>query len=252
MIVLDLDGTILNSNGKVNKITKDYLMKLKKTGYIIVIATGRIYKSVLQVTDNASFANFIITDAGACTYDNVNNEVLFKNLIDKETAKKILKYYNNSYNYIDICSKDKIYKFTGNLQDEENIFIDCKEIFHITINLKENNQVITIFNRLLKEFPDLNIIIMQDSFTNKKWLEIMPNNCTKYNAIRKLSKYTEIPNESIIAFGDGLNDIEMLKKCGVGVALQNALPEVKEVADDITEHDYINNGVINYLKSTLK
>ena len=54
-----------------------------------------------------------------------------------------------------------------------------------------------------------------------------------------------------MAFGDGLNDIEMLQKCGCGVALSNALPEVKKVANDLTIYDHNNDGVIEYLKEHL-
>lgn len=245
MIVLDLDGTILH-NEEVSKNTKKYLSKLKTMGYIIVIATGRIYESVLKVTDNAQFANFIITDAGSCIYDN-NQKSLYKKTINKAIINKLLRYYNNEFNYIDICTKDKIYKYFGTVDSKKFVSINNLEVFHITFSLKNNESVEIIYKKLLKEFPKLNIIIMQDSFLDKKWLEIMPGYCTKYNTIKKLADSLNISNKEIIAFGDGLNDIDMLQKCGTGIALKNALPEVKKVANDITTFDYINDGVIKYL-----
>ena len=66
-----------------------------------------------------------------------------------------------------------------------------------------------------------------------------------------LDTLSTISNENIIAFGDGLNDIEMLKKCGVGVAMKNALPEVKEQADCITSETNNQNGVVEFLKEYL-
>lgn len=68
---------------------------------------------------------------------------------------------------------------------------------------------------------------------------------------KKLADFLKISNENIIAFGDGLNDTEMLKKCGTGIALKNALPEVKDVADDITKYDHNHEGVIRYLTENL-
>ena len=66
-----------------------------------------------------------------------------------------------------------------------------------------------------------------------------------------VAKLEGILNENIIAFGDGLNDVDMLKKCGVGVAMKNALPEVKEQADYITSRTNNENGVVEFLKEYL-
>ena len=61
LIVVDLDGTLLNSSGVCSRLSSDYLKKLKNDGHIIVIATGRRLCSALDVTNNAYFANYIMT-----------------------------------------------------------------------------------------------------------------------------------------------------------------------------------------------
>lgn len=257
MIVLDLDGTLLNSNKKVSDESKTYLKKLKEQGIIIVVATGRIYASALNATDGAEFVNYVISDTGSCAYNVDNNETVFKNTINKKTTLKILNYFNDNYRYIDVCDKDTIYKYSNETEIHHNIITtmdlnlilkNCKEISHISISLKTNDMVFELYNKLIKEFVKLNIIMMQDSFSDRKWIEIMPKGCSKYNGIKKLAKYLKVKNNDIICFGDGLNDIEMLEKSNYGVALKNALPEVKKVAKDITKYDNDHNGVINYLK----
>ena len=75
---------------------------------------------------------------------------------------------------------------------------------------------------------------MQDSFSDKKWVEIFNKEVDKYNAIIEIAKKENIEPQDIISFGDGLNDIEMIRRCGVGVAMGNALPEVKENAKFVT------------------
>ena len=92
---------------------------------------------------------------------------------------------------------------------------------------------------------------MQDSFKDVKWLEVSQKGVEKCNGISKIAQIENIENKNIIAFGDGLNDIDMLKKCGVGVAMKNALPEVKEQADYITSRNNNENGVIEFLKEYL-
>ena len=80
----------------------------------------------------------------------------------------------------------------------------------------------------------------------------MANESSKFNGIKKLSDYLNINVKDIIAFGDGLNDIDMVNNSGYGVALKNALEEVKLVSDDITEFDNDHDGVVNYLKEFIK
>lgn len=261
MIVLDLDGTILDCNKKISIAAKEYLMNLKRKGYIIVIATGRIYISALEATDGAEFANYIISDTGSCIYDVSTGKTIFCSYIDSTIAEKVLGYYNKeNYCYIDVCSRNKIYKYSDkivenpiveNSKDIAYILNNCKNISHISITMKNNDLIMKVYHDLIHQLSDIEVIIMQDSFANKKWLEIMPKGSSKYNRIRDLSNYLGIHNEEIISFVDGLNDIEMLEKCGTGVALLNALKEVKLKADDITKLDYNNDGVINYLKKFL-
>lgn len=260
MIVIDLDGTVLNSDGKLLKDTKKYLKELKDKGYIIVIATGRIYASSLYATDGAEFANYIISDTGSCCFDLKTSDSIFINTIEKKDAMKIFKYYNDDCRYIKICDKNIIYKysdevdeyfFTKTTKDFNYILNNCEYISHISIGMKNNSEVNNLSKILKENIQELGIEVLQDSFSNVKWIEIMPKGCSKYNAIKILSKYLNINNDEIIAFGDSLNDIEMLKKCGQGVALKNALQEVKDAADEVTIYDHNNDGVIKYLKSYL-
>lgn len=260
MIVLDLDGTLLNSEVKVSERSKSYLKKLKDMGYIVVIATGRIYESINYVINGFDYVNYVITDTGASCYDTSDNHTIFNNPIELETAKKFKRFYNDNCMFIDVCDKHTIYKysdiyedyyFINTTKDWNYIFNNCKEISHISVSMKTNEQVMELYNNLKEDIPELDINIMQDSFSDRKWIETIKKGCTKYKAIEELASYLNIDNDEIISFGDGLNDIEMLKKCGIGVALNNALPEVKESANFITSYDHNHDGVIEFLKEYL-
>lgn len=259
MIVVDLDGTLLNINSKCSNATKKYLKKLKDMGYIIVIATGRVLKSAITITSGAEFANYIIANAGALIYDMENKKIILKKDISKIDTKKIIDSYNEEIDYINICDLYYHNRYMGNnslniwfdkqINNIDKFLLDCETILHITVKLKDNSLVNKYYNKLKNN--NLNIIIMQDSFNNRKWLEIFSKGVSKYNAISIISKLENIPNQNTIAFGDGLNDIDMISKCGIGVAMENALPEVKEVSNYITiSHN--NDGVIYFLKEYLK
>lgn len=260
MIVLDLDGTLLNREGHVSKKSKNYLRKLKDMGYIVVIATGRIYESVNYVINGFDFVNYVITDTGASCYDASDGHTIFNNLIELETANKFKKFYNDNCVFIDVCDKHTIYNysdidghyyFIDTIKDWDYIFNNCKEISHISVSMKTNEQVMELYSKLKEDMPELDINIMQDSFADRKWIETIRKGCTKYKAISELASYLNISNDEIIAFGDGLNDIDMLKNCGVGVALSNALPKVKESSDFITIYDHNQDGVAEFLKEYL-
>ncbi len=255
LIALDLDGTLLNSDGIVTDVTKKHLRKLKEEGHIITIATGRILNRALVGTDGSEFANYIVCDAGAAVFKNEGKDKEWKevyaNPLTKDIVQSIASYYDkNKFITINICDRNKIHhydKTIGIAEFLENI----SEIIHVSVSFI-NNEFVTEYFKIFKEkFPMLKVEIMQDSFGDVRWLEIAQKGVEKHKGIAEIARLEGISNENIIAFGDGLNDVEMLKKCGIGVAMKNALPEVKEQADYITSRTNNENGVIEFLKEYL-
>lgn len=267
IIVMDLDGTLLNSQGKVTEASKEYLEKLKKDGNIIVIATGRILGLALLATDGAKFANYIVCDAGAALYKNNEEKNEWTNIyideIPQEIANNILDYFDKEkFRFINICEKEVINSyvdtyFTDNklvktYTNKNELLRNITKISHIAAGFLSNKYVQDYFEIFTKHFPTIDINLMQDSFEETKWLEFAQKGTQKYKGISKVADIENIKNEDIIAFGDGLNDIDMLQKCGVGVAMNNALPEVKEIANYITVKNNYEDGIIHFLSEYLK
>lgn len=267
IIVMDLDGTLLDTHGKVTETSKKYLEKLKKDGNIIVIATGRILGLALLVTDGAKFANYIVCDAGAALYKNNEEKNEWTNIyideIPQEIANNILDYFDKEkFRFIDICEKEVINSyvdtyFTDNklvktYTNKNELLRNITKISHIAAGFLSNKYVQDYFEIFTKHFPTIDINLMQDSFEETKWLEFAQKGTQKYKGISKVADIENIKNEDIIAFGDGLNDIDMLQKCGVGVAMNNALPEVKEIANYITVKNNYEDGIVHFLSEYLK
>lgn len=255
LIALDLDGTLLNSDGIVSDATKLHLQKLKEKGHIITISTGRILNRALVGTDGAEFANYIVSDAGAAVFKNDKRnkewEEVYVETLPKDIVQNIASYYNkDKFVSVSILDRNRIHYYDGTINIIE-ILERVSEITHVTVDFL-NNEFTKEYLELFKaKFPNLEIEMMQDSFGDKKWLDILQKDIEKYKGIAKVAKLEGISNENIIAFGDGLNDVAMLKKCGVGVAMKNALPEVKEQADYITSRTNNENGVVEFLKEYL-
>ncbi len=265
MIVMDLDGTLLNENGKITEISKQYLTDLKEKGHIIAIATGRMLKSACIATDGAKFTNYIVSDTGAAVYKNDEKWTdIYINEIPKEDAKNMLTFfdekkckdislYNKEHNYKFMNKKyfnDEIIKYY-NYKEGKDIIEKIKQISHVSIGFNDNKFVEEYLEIFTSEFPNLDVNIMQDSFKDVKWLEVSQKGVEKYNGISKIAQIENIENKNIIAFGDSLNDIDMLQKCGVGVAMKNALPEVKRVSKYIAKKTNIENGIVEFLKEYL-
>lgn len=261
MLVFDLDGTLLDNDRKMPSENIDYLNELKNKGYIIVIATGRTISSAYNKLNNCSCINYIISDTGANIYDLDKKETIYKKTISKNIASHILDLYNENFRYIDICSNGKYYTYSLFLEEDSagvktyknknNLLDDIGEINHIAMNFKNNDCTIEMYNYLTANYKNFEFFIMQDSFENSKTIEILPKGVSKYNSINELARYLNISNNEIMAFGDGLNDVEMIEKCGIGVAMANALNEVKEKANYVTRKSNEELGVIDFLEDYL-
>lgn len=259
MIVVDLDGTLLNIKGECSRKTKRYLKRLKDLGYIIVIATGRVLRSAIEITDGATFANYIIANAGALVYDMDNSKIIMKKNISLDETRRICSYYNEDIEYINICDLFYHHRYRNDFYYNDmfdkkinniDIFLEkCEDVLHITVKLKDNSLVNKYYDIINNN--NLEVLVMQDSFNNNKWLEIFKSGVSKYNAIKVVMDIEGIINDNVIAFGDGLNDVEMIKFVGIGVAMGNALDEVKSVSDYITiSHN--NDGVVYFLRDFIK
>lgn len=262
IIAIDLDGTLLHLNKDCPKKSRKYLKQLKEEGHIIVIATGRTLKSIKEITKNVSFANYIIGNNGTFIYDCQKKKIIFNSIITKENILKICSLYNqDAIKCIELMDLNYYYKYTKEdiqntnltkkIENETMLNNISNKICRINILFKENIKIETWLKQISKLTKDLSFDIMEDSFSINKWIGANNKNITKYSSIKQISKIEQIDNENIIAFGDGLNDIDMLKKSGIGVAMNNALPEVKKVCKYQTKTNE-EDGVIYFLNKYLK
>lgn len=260
MIVTDLDGTLLDINKKCSRKTKEYLQKLKNEGKIIVIATGRVLNSAIKITDGATFANYIISNTGSIIYDVKNKKELFRANISNKDVNNIFSLYNENFEYIDICDSMHYNRYTNisniekilcveKIKDKDEFLKTCKNMVHIIISTKKNEDIEDVINIIKTEIPHLDIKIRQDSFDNKIYIEIYGPNISKYEGIKRIAEIEGIENKDIIAFGDSLNDMDMIKNCGIGVAMGNSLEKIKKIAD-YTTISHNEDGVIDFLEKT--
>lgn len=263
MVVFDIDGTLLPySTNKISKNIVTLFKELKNNGFIVVIATGRDNISIGEVCSSLN-PDYFIGSNGGFIKDWKKQEVIKYNSISIESWNKLYsKIIKAKLDIIDnIILSDKKYIYIKNQNklyqhwfwkdyidkflpiDEYKKSIDSESFSLITINVVSEELTKKAKKYLDNELPDLHV---QASWKNGFF--ISNRGVNKYKSIIELADRLNVKNEEIIAFGDGENDIEMIKNVGFGVAMGNGIPKIKKIAQDIAP-DVNDFGVISYLKN---
>ena len=250
IIFFDIDGTIVDMDKKViSEKTMLTLRKLKENGIKVCIATGRAPMEL------PNFGDFIfdayLTYNGSYSYN--SDRVLFSNPIDKEDVYKIIENICNIGRPVSIAT-NKILAANGVDDDLKQYFafggIELK-ISDKFEEVEKNEEIYQIMTSCKKE-DHANILKDVKGAEITSWwdraVDIIPRNCGKGRAIIEVLKVFNLSTENAMAFGDGNNDIEMLKTVGTGVAMGNASKELKSIADEICDN-VENDGIYHYCKN---
>ena len=253
LIVLDLDGTALNSKNLIPLNLKELLIDLIKTQTCrVVLASGRSISSMKTLASDLGLSAPLVTLNGGVIIDPLTKEVYNEKNLSIDTYKDSLHILNKlkidfvvftSFGvYADKPSEitDILIKYTENEIKWTRDFTSIRNPVKILFIPKSNES-----NSKIKKhtsFLDVDIIESGFSFT-----EIVPRGVNKGSALKVVSDMLTIDSKDIIAFGDNENDIEMFQFAGTGVAMGNAPDHVKIHADMVTETND-NGGVYNILE----
>lgn len=257
IISMDFDGTLLTSDKKVTENTKNILKKCRNNGFIIVGVTARNLSSVRSVLDINIF-DYIILNNGAFILDVKTNEISSFGVISREDIneiKSILKDTSADFEYASlnkyymVGSKDSM-GFRVNINSMEDI---DEEIVRMNIYFETEDELNFYKNVILDKVLTVNVVVMRntDDADSKIWLTINEKNTNKLTTLTKLANDLNITLDEIIFFGDGENDLLLLENVGMGVAMGNAINEVKEKSKSITLSND-EDGIYYYLIKNIK
>lgn len=260
LIITDLDGTALENWETLNPKTKEALMAAKEAGHIVVIATGRPARASLHFYEELGLDTPIINFNGA--YIHHPKDDSFEDIVAQIPTEVIITLFDSELrNYIvnAFCEyKDHLYVLNQGDTVRDWFHIEtCTSVkfgpFKETLDEHPNGFLLEAkpgYEQKVMEFLRTNY---SDLVTCRNWdgdnkniIEVFKNDTNKATAIEKLATYFNIEQKDIIAFGDGDNDIEMLTYAGVGVAMENAIDKLKEVANHVTKTNK-ESGVAHYI-----
>ena len=259
IMVLDLDGTLTNSKKEISKPTKEALLDIQKRGYKVVLASGRPTPGILKLANELELENYggyILSFNGGKIIDCKTNEVIFEKALPKEVIPELHKIAVEEN--VGIISYDATKVVVGNGIDEyieyeaklnglEFVVVDNFPTyldFPVNKCLMTGNheRLVKVQERLKNKYNSYLSIYFSEPF----FLEIMPQNIDKAQSLLSLLSTLGISAEEMICCGDGFNDKSMIEYAGVGVAMENAQPAVKEVADYITKSND-EDGIVHVI-----
>lgn len=249
MIACDYDRTIFPFDAQeVPSFTKEMIHRYIDAGGRFVITTGRIFSSIRPEAERLNLAGDLICLQGSAIYSLSDGKLKFSEPLDTVTAVNVLRYGEDEGRICHVYFDSDYYVEKQNdITDYYSEYCKVKPVYtgiRLSEYIERNNikpfKIIMLTSpsearAMLKkvdarfgEFADV-------SSSGPMCIEVVAKASGKGNAVKKLASYYGIDMQEVAVFGDALNDISMLKVAGLAVAVDNAMEEVKEEADIITE-----------------
>ncbi len=250
-VFLDIDGTLLSfKTHTVSPSTLNAIQQLKEKGIKIIVATGRSFNQIKEL-DQINFDGYITFNGNVCL--TADKEVFFRNYIPKESIEALIKYQEDVKRFPCIFMSEK--ENTINYVDDSVIRsfrmlnLPLSEVKDIREAAK--NDVIQL-NVFLDPSEDTDL--MQSALRDcvaTRWTDLFADvnvkNINKSTGVAKFLEHWNIDASETMSFGDGGNDVPMLKYTGIGVAMGDASDSVKAIADYTTD-GVDDDGIWNALK----
>lgn len=248
LIVLDLDGTLLTNENQISPRTKQVILKLKEDGHQVMIATGRPYRASEMYYHELGLNTPIVNFNGAFVHHPLQTSWgVFHSPLDINVAKDI----------VEACDHFNFHNIIAEVRDDVYFHYHDEKLINL-VNLGNPKVTTGDLRNYLEQSPTSMLIhaneqqatqishhlaeVHAEVVHQRSWsvpipfhvIEIVKSGLNKAIGIQKVSNYLNIPKDRIIAFGDQDNDLEMLDYAGTGVAMGNAIPPLKNIANEVT------------------
>lgn len=242
-VFIDIDGTLMGKDEAALKRNIETIQKIRRLGHKVFISTGR-GKAYLPSTFDCD-VNFdgVITGAGAVSRLDGKNVV--SRLMPYGVTEKFCRFCFE-FGLNGVLEGERNMYYFGKFQGIEDGWIEINETnFKTMVKADEPIEKYTILGDIPTELDEIlndNCVILRFSYYG----EIIQKSCGKGTALREMAEILNIPVEHTIAIGDSMNDYDMIKAAGIGVAMGNAVDKIKEISDFVTD-DVDSGGVSSAL-----
>ena len=265
VIALDLDGTLLNSNKELSVGNLAALKSAADAGIEIVPTTGRFYGGMPETVRALPFVRYVISINGAEVRDLQTGEVIYRAEIPCAQAVEIMAALDEHPVIYD-CYQENAAFMTADMKARADDIVSSPHYRKMIRELRQGVPELKAFLtergldiqkiQLFTDIPELRLQLLENlphmfenvsiSSSLDQNVEINQGHANKGEALLALAAHLGIDREQTLAFGDGLNDLSMLKEAGIGVAMANGCEEAKALADWITlscDEDGVARGI---------
>ena len=259
MLVLDIDGTLTNSQKEITQTTKSAIIEIQKRGHKVMLASGRptpgMERYALEL-ELEKYGGYLLSFNGGRIINCRTGEIVYQKMFPSVLIPEI--YYFAKRNNCGLVTYygDKIILATRmdeylNLESRiNNMRIQEVENFLGFLDFDVNKLLMTaptenaekLEKYLAEKYKDRISVYRSEPF----FIELMPKGIDKATSIDRMLSTVGLTRENIICCGDGFNDMTMIEYAGVGVAMQNAQSKVKEKADYITKSND-EDGIVHVI-----
>ncbi|AMC93618.1 HAD family hydrolase [Erysipelothrix larvae] len=262
-IVLDVDGTLMTSTKTISDKTRNALIKVQEQGVKVILASGRPTPGMTGLAHTLNMDQhhgFLISYNGACVTDCQSHEMIYEQPIHPDVYERLCKHLqsfdvipmiaHDAYMYVNDVFNGMIYVNPNPAPKDALFNVIQYESRGGGFLLSELDDLSTlkehpIFKVLIAAHPDTLqetykdimapfIDVTNSAFSAPFYYEFTDKGVDKAATIQRLMEPLGYEASNIMAFGDGHNDQSMLEYAGIGVAMGNAVDEVKAIADEIT------------------
>lgn len=267
IVVFDLDGTLLADDGTIGENTKTLIKKLKAYDVRFTFATGRLHSAITYMAEDLDLKVPLVSLDGSLIKSYPEGKTLFESFVKKRHVKKAVDYVKQYTLNVALCHADAIYyteenyiitqlmeKFGAKYEQVDSYEDYYDKTLEISIAGDNKNFMKYIWERM--SFP-YSLGLKSSYFKSHRhdniyYVEIRKKNASKGSGMLRLLKYLKVKPHEAAVVGDWYNDISLFKTKAFKVALANAVPEIKRMADLITERSNNEDGTAEFLEKVLK
>ena len=273
LLAIDIDGTLVNSRHELTEATRCAVLRAKTAGIEIVLATGRRYSRVLPLVEPLELNVPLVTASGALVKRAADHSTLYRAEFVPSALERCLQgiadrgyeavLYDDTYDqgfdyYVvnPVSPQAELAEFLERNAGFERVWADLMTrppggVFSC-FAMGTREQMLHLRHELEREQPGLlSMHVLRSPRYRGFMCEIAPAGVSKWVAVNRLATEWGIDSEEICAVGDDVNDVPMIVAAGLGVAMGNALDEVKAAADRIAPtHD--EDGLVQVVEWLLE
>ncbi|WP_173105015.1 Cof-type HAD-IIB family hydrolase [Bacillus sp. KH172YL63] len=240
LIALDMDGTLVNHEGEVSPENEQAIQRAKEKGIHVVLSTGRSLFTCRDISDELGRSSYLVTVNGGEIYDHEYN-LVDSIPLDTELVKQLWTLKKEHDVYFWSTSSQGLFNSRKPFEKD----IESYNWLKFGFDIQDDDVRKVMMDELMKNEA---LEITNSSPTN---IEINPAGVNKAAALVKVCKWLDLSMDQVMAVGDSMNDIAMIREAGFGVAMGNAQDAVKEAADWVTGIN-TDHGVAQAIDKVLK